>query len=95
MENGKEMIYLRVGKTTKTAIETLKEISGMDSNQVFYSVLKENGIGLDQDVIDRIFLNVDVSKLKQEIAKQKLKQLQDELMEKLNLNADDIAKIMH
>jgi len=90
----KEMLYIRIGKTTKDAIEILKEITGEDSNQVFYRVLQQNGIEIDQQKIDNIFANVNTAKLKAEIYVTRLKQLQDELKAKLNLNQDDIAKIM-
>jgi len=90
----KEMLYIRIGKSTKDAIEILKEITGEDSNQVFYRVLQQNGIEIDQQKIDNIFANVDTAKLKAEIYVTRLKQLQDELKAKLNLSKDDIAKIM-
>jgi len=90
----KELIYLRIGKSTKDVIDTLKELSGEDSNEVFYRVLKENGIELNQEIIDTMFAKVDAQKLKAEIYVTKLKQLQDELKAKLNLSKDDIAKIM-
>jgi len=93
-EMEKEMLYIRIGKTTKDAIEILKEITGEDSNQVFYRVLQQNGIEIDQQKIDNIFANVNTAKLKAEIYVTRLKQLQDELKAKLNLNQDDIAKIM-
>jgi DNA polymerase III delta subunit len=90
----KELIYLKIGKKTKDAIEALKEISGADSNQVFYRVLQQNGIELSQEIIDTMFSKVDTQRLKTEIAQTRIKQLQAELMEKLNLSKDDIAKIM-
>jgi len=94
MENGKELIYVRVGKSTKDAIEILKEITGEDSNEVFYRVLQQNGIELNQEIIDAMFAKVDVQKLKKEIAITRLKQLQDELMAKLNLSKEDLSKII-
>jgi isopropylmalate/homocitrate/citramalate synthase len=90
----KDLIYLRIDKKTKDAIEALKAVTGQDSNQVFYTILKQNGIELNQQKIDNMFANVNTTKLKTEIAQARLKQLQEELMEKLNLSKDDISKIM-
>jgi hypothetical protein len=95
-----ELIYVRVSEKTKKTVSALKESLDLDSNDILYRQINEDlhakgfDLTINKEYIDGLFENIDIEKLKAEIAGKRLREFTSEMTAKLGIKPEDMAKYL-